>query len=167
MTEYLHPAYPEEACNLARELQSVHFIAGGSETQEFPRLYEYIINLKDIKALCFAEYGEAAGGRIGAAMPFSAWRDCAVLENPYPKLYEFICRYGRDEQLKNGTLGGKLVCNNVEIINVLKQLGGKLKIQDADHWYRMDVGEFAKQCEKGRLQPDEIITEILLPGKEP
>lgn len=171
MPEYLHPSGPEEACNLVRELQSVQFTAGKCISRES----EYAIDLREFNELQEVEYGVKTGGKIGAALFFEEWERCSELKDAYPWLYCVIAGYGRDEKQGKQTLGEAVIYGKPEIIDVLKHYHAKIQIQDADHWYRVDVQEFEERGRERRgkqrpdgirpdnIQPDELITQIILP----
>lgn len=160
MIEYLYPTCLEEACNFAKELGQVVFIAGGTEIETKEKMPEYCVSLMVLKEFQFAEFDEKTGGRIGAITPLYVLSESDMIREQYPDLHKVIKQMTEDEKRRNGTLGGKIICQIPEVIHELLKLNAKIHIQGSDHGYNIELKKFMEENPRNVIDPDEIISEI-------
>mgnify|MGYP001009850170 CR=1 FL=1 len=161
MVENLTPQCLEEACNFAKELGDVKFIAGGTETQTNDKP-DYYVNLMALKDLQFVKFSKEEGGKIGAVTPLYNLVKSEAIKNQYEELYIVLNNISKNEKKGRGTLGGKIICMVPEVINELIKLNAKIYIRGSDHEYIIELKQFIKEM-KNILDPDEIISEIQIP----
>lgn len=161
MVEILKPICLEEACNFVSELGNAAFAAGRTEDVKIEK-GEYLIDLTALTELSYIKWNGTNQIKIGALTSMDMLAQNNVVKE---KLSDFqkICEvFGNQEDKKRGTLGGKIVVRVPEIMNELLKLNAKIHIQGTDHGYNAGLQEFLEEQGHGILDPDEIITEIII-----
>jgi aerobic carbon-monoxide dehydrogenase medium subunit len=171
--ELLEPKNLSEACSLlAEHKEKAKIVAGGQgllpllkHRQIKPK---YLINIKNLPGLEYIDDGRS-GLRIGALATNRAIELSALVEKRHPMLCE-LERVVGDIQTRNwGTLAGNLCAASPtsDPAPALIALGATLKVLSIRGERQISLEEFFVEYLKTALAPDEIVTEIQIPGSPP
>ena len=171
--ELLEPRNLSEACFLLAEHKGeAKIIAGGQgllpllkHRQVAPK---YLINIKNLPGLEYID-GDGSSLRIGALTTNRAVELSALVKQRHPMLSELEKVVG-DLQTRNwGTLVGNLCAASPtsDPAPALIALGATLKSVSNGGERKIPLEEFFVEYLKTVLEPDEIVTEIQIPGSPP
>ncbi len=171
--ELLEPKNLSEACSLlAEHKERAKIIAGGQGL--LPLLKhrqikpECLIDIKDLPGLEYIDDGRS-GLRIGALTTNRSVELSRLVEQRHPMLSELERMVG-DVQTRNwGTLVGNLCAASPtsDPAPALIALGATLKVLSLRGERQISLEEFFVDYLKTALSPDEIVTEIQIPGSPP
>ncbi len=168
--EYFTPKTIEEACSLALTYQGkAKIIAGGTDLIVQVKHKEvspsYIINIKDT-GLDYITPDEQGGLRIGALATHRSIEASPLIKEGFAILAQAAAKLGTWQIRNRSTIGGNLVtaATSADTIPALMVLEAKLKIMGADGERLIPIGDFFTGPGQTLLRPDEIVSEIQVPG---
>lgn len=125
----------------------------------------YVIGLKQIKKLAYIDYDCKTGLHIGAETTLRTVENHPLIRKLYPALYEGIHSMASTQIRNAGTIAGN-ICNAVPSADTappLLVLDASLKIVNSKGERIVPIDEFFTGVCRTILEPNEIITEIILP----
>lgn len=169
--EYLRAQNIEEASKLAAEFGSkCKVIAGGTDV--IPLLKDrviapdYIIDLKAIPGMDQLEFIPGQGLRVGALTKLYDIESSELVKKEMPAVAD-AAHYVASKQIRcKGTMAGN-ICNaspSADTASILLAMNAKVTAFSAKSGMReIKIGDFFKGVKKTALEPDEIVTEIMIP----
>jgi len=163
---YHRPRTLEEALQLKASLPGSRYVAGGTDLlvqikngDERP---EALVSLRSIPELSTIEVGDET--RIGALATIEELLEHNEVSRRYPALVQSARTVGGVQIRNAATLGGNL-CNASPAADCATPLlvhQARLQIASRDRHYEMPLDEYFTGPGKTRMEPDEIVTAILL-----
>lgn len=167
--EYLEPKTVEEACKLLAESDNAKVLAGGASLVVllknkliFP---ERLINLKTIAGLNHIELSPQGELSIGALTRHCDLERSPVLQEGFEILAEAASKIASPPIRNMGTIGGT-ICHaepSADLLPALIALDARLRIAGSKGSRTVPIHGFFLDYYENVLEPDEILTEILIP----
>lgn len=158
-----------EAVQILGENPEAKILAGGYSLIPAMKLRlarpELLVDLGKIDSLRGIRV-DADGAHIGALTTYNAVSDHAELHALFPFLADAI-RYIGDPQVRaHGTIGGSLAHADpaADLTAVFLALNGQVKVTGAQGERTIDADDFFLDLWTTSIEPDEIITEVVLPA---
>lgn len=169
--EYFKPRSLKEALRLKKTIPDAKFIAGGTDLLVKIKDNELqpstLISLRSIKELSGVEVNRVV--RIGALTTISDLIQNQALCENYPVLVEAGNKMGSIQVRNVATIGGNL-CNCSPAADTalpLLVLDAKVRLQSIEASREMPLSEFFKGPGESCLNPDELMTDILIDPSQP
>jgi len=167
--ELLTPLNLKEALNIYAELGSkCKILAGGTDVlveMHGGRIYECLMDIKNLNELKGVEYSPIRGLVIGALTTHRELERLPIIKKLYPALYDGVSRVGAVQTRCRGTIGGN-VCNaapSADSLGPLLALNASF-ITESIHGTRcISFEDFFIGAKKTALLPGELLVKILLP----
>lgn len=167
--EYLEPKTVQEACVLLAKSGNAKVLAGGASLVVllknkliFP---DELINLKTIPGLDRIELGPQGELRIGALCRHRDIDSSPLIQRRFEILAEAASRIASPPIRNMGTIGGN-ICHaepSADFPPALIALDATLRITGSKKSRTIPIDEFFTDYYENVLEPDEILTEILIP----
>jgi carbon-monoxide dehydrogenase medium subunit len=172
--EYFEPATLAEASSLlARYGARAQPLAGGTdllvELKEQLRRAECVVNIKRIPGIDRLSFDPQAGLRFGALVTARALEVSAVIREKYPSLLQAVRELGSIQVRNRATIVGN-VCRASPSADTLPPLiadGAMVSIHGGQGRRSLPLEDFFTGPGKTVLQPDELVTEIVVPAPAP
>lgn len=172
--EYRAPRSLDEVVELlgARREQA-RVLAGGTDV--YPRMEqgvmrpELLVDLKRVQGLASVAVDDGQGARIGALALMAELVDSRELRARYPALIEGARWVGSLQIRNRATLGGNL-CNASPAADTaipVLALGALLRTRGPRGERTIPVDSFFQGPGRAALEPDEVLTEVILPALPP
>jgi carbon-monoxide dehydrogenase medium subunit len=168
--EYFAPKTVDEALSLLSQYKGeAKIIAGGQSILVVMKRgllsTEYLVDIKGIEALDYIKYDEGEGLRIGALTMHRAIEKSPVIQKHFRVLSDMEQNLATIQTRNWGTIGGNLCHGDPagDPAPVLIALNAKLKLARLGGERIIEVEEFSKDYLEVALEPDEMLTEILVP----
>lgn len=167
--DYFQAENVEQASRLLREYgEEARVIAGGQSLIPFMKyrlaLPKYLVDIRGIPGLSFIDKKDGCV-RIGALTVHREIEESDLIRSQLPIMRDAAPLIG-DPQVRNlGTLGGAL-CHADPAGDwgpVVLALEGRLKCVGANGERELEAKDFFVDAYSTRLQPDEVLTEVVLP----
>jgi carbon-monoxide dehydrogenase medium subunit len=168
--EYLEPTTVKEACTLLATADNAKVLAGGASLVVllknklvFP---DRLINLKTIAGLDRIVSGAKGGLSIGALCRHRDIGDSPLIQERAEILVQAASRIASPPIRNMGTIGGN-VCHadpSADFPPALIALHAQLKVTGPKGSRTIPITEFFTDFYESTLEPDEILTEILIPA---
>lgn len=170
--EYAEPTSVGEVCEiLGRHGEDARVIAGGNSLVYFlkrrivsPRV---LVTLQSLPAaLCTADPLPGGGLRLGSLMTHEAVATHPLVRERCPQLATTAANIGSVRVRNSGTIGGSLCYAHpaIDTAPVLITLGAEVVIAARGGTRTLPVEQFFSDAFRSVLAPDELLTEIRLPG---
>lgn len=171
---YFEPRTLAEAVALlGRYAGSASVLAGGTdllvEIREHLRRPAHVINIKCIPGMQHLGYDAQSGLRLGALATAREVELSPAVSKHYPSLLQAVRELGSIQVRNRATVVGN-VCRASPSADTLPPLiadGARLKLYGRDGERAVPLEEFFKGPGKTALEPDELVTEILVPPPPP
>jgi carbon-monoxide dehydrogenase medium subunit len=168
--EYLEPATLAEAVSLlGRHAGRASVLAGGTdllvEIKEQLRRPDYVVNIKRIAGIDAFAYDEKDGLRIGALVTARTLETSPLVLQKYPGLAQAARELGSIQIRNRATLVGN-VCRASPSADTLPPLladHARARIFGPRGERSIALEDFFTGPGQTRLQPDELVTELILP----
>ncbi|MEE8305047.1 MAG: xanthine dehydrogenase family protein subunit M [Candidatus Tectomicrobia bacterium] len=168
--EYHDPKTVSQAVRLLRKHQgAAKALAGGTDLflrmRHRALMPDVVIDLKRIKALSGLRYSGQKGLRIGAAVTHAEVEDHPSVRRHYGALAESASWIGSLQTRHRGTVVGNL-CNASPAADTAPALiayRAEVKIVGPDGQRQLPIDAFFRGPSQTVLEPDEIVTELLVP----
>ena len=128
---------------------------------------EHLINLKGIEELKRIVYDETEGLKIGGLVTLGELERSKVVKEKFSSLWDAVNVMAAPQIRNLGTIGGNL-CSAVpsaDTVPPLIALGATVKLNGKNHERTVLVEDFFEGPGESVLQPDELLTEILVPNQ--
>jgi len=173
--DYREAASVEEAVALLGEYGGrARLLAGGTDLMVMMKMERVtpaaVVNINKIPGLAEIKADPRDGSlHIGALATIHTLHNHPLVQSGYPGLAEACASFGSTQVEAMGTLGGNL-CNGspaADTAPVLLVLGAQLVLAGPLGRRILPVEKFFLKPGKTALQPDEMLTEIILPAPAP
>jgi CO/xanthine dehydrogenase FAD-binding subunit len=168
--EYHAPASLPEALELLSQWgKKAKVFAGGTDLlvsmKKREILPEHLINLKGIPELKGIHYDEKEGLRVGPAVTLAEIEHSKVIKEKICVLWDAVSVMASPQVRTLGTMGGNLssAVPSADTAPPLIALGASVSLKGIHGERRVRVEDFFKGPGESVLQPDEILTRILIP----
>lgn len=172
--EFLTVDSVAKACALLAEHgQKARILAGGTDLlivmKHKKTLPRFLINVKKIPHLNRIHFDDEGGLRIGALSTVQSIHDSAPIAKKFLGIHQAAGVLGTTQIRNVGTLGGNLAnaSPSAEFAPVLLILGASVRCVGPDGERQIPIGEFFLAPGKSALRPDEMLTEVRIPGMPP
>lgn len=169
--ELFEPETLEEALSLLSQYgKKAKVLAGGLDLVGKMRRWqidpEFVVSIRRIPGLDYIKGNGKRGVRIGALTPIRSLEQSPAIKQGYAPLYEAARLFASVQVKTMGTVAGNICVATPasDIAPALYVLGAKLKIVGAGSEKTVPIEDFYAGVGCTILQPDEIVTEILLPA---
>ncbi len=127
---------------------------------------ECLVSIQRIPGLDYIEGDRAKGMKIGALTTLRSLELSTVIQRNYFHIYEAVHQIGSIQVKNMGSVVGNLCVGTPasDIAPPLLVLGADLNIAGPTSTKTISLDKFFLDVNKTILQPDEIVTEIVLPG---
>ncbi len=167
---YFEPRTIEEACQLLSKFgNKSKILAGGTDLLIKMRREaispKYLVNIKKINDLDYILY-ENHVLRVGALVTHRNLIDSTIIQKSFNMIREACLAIGTVQIRNLGTLAGN-ICNgspSADTVPALIGLGGKVKVVSLEEERSVLVEDFFAAPFQTILEPDEMVTEIEIPG---
>ena len=172
--EYFEPATLAEASSLLAHYGArAQPLAGGTdllvELKEQLRRAECVVNIKRIPGIDRLSFDSQAGLRFGALVTARALEVSPVIREKYPSLLQAVRELGSIQVRNRATIVGN-VCRASPSADTLPPLiadGAMVSIHGGQGRRSLPLEDFFTGPGKTVLQPDELVTEIVVPAPAP
>jgi len=168
--EYFEPKTVEEAVQvLSMYGEKAKVLAGGVDLVPSMRRREiqpqYVVSIQRIPGLHYIE-SDGTGSRIGALTTLRSIELSRAIQRGYLVLYEAVHQIASIQVKTMGTAVGNLCVATPasDVATALISLGAELKLAGPSKERIIPLESFFIGVNQAILQPDEIVTEILLPS---
>ena len=173
--DYREAASVEEAVNLLKAYEGrARLLAGGTDLVVMMKMERVapaaVINISKIPGLADIKLDPQDGSlHIGALATIQTLHNHPLVQARYPGLAEACSGFGSTQVEAMGTLGGNLGNGSpaADTAPVLLVLGAQLVLAGPQGSRTLPVEAFFLKPGKTALQPDEMLTEIILPAPLP
>ncbi|MDR1572787.1 MAG: xanthine dehydrogenase family protein subunit M [Clostridiales Family XIII bacterium] len=172
--QYYAPTVPREAFELLDRFGGdASVMLGGTDL--IPKMKSWTVNpksvvsLKNINDFRLLDFSEKDGLRIGCAITLYELEKFPAVKERYPALYEGIHCIASTQIRTRGTVAGN-ICNAVPSADSappLLVLDAKIKIIGSAGERTVPISEFFTGVCKTVVQPNEIVSEIIVPTPSP
>lgn len=169
---YYSAATVKEAVTLLKEHPEARIISGGSDVlikiREGKMAGTSLVSIRDIKELQGVTLMDSGDIFIGAGTTFSHITNNPIIQEHIPVLGEAVDQVGGPQVRNIGTIGGN-VCNgavSADSAPTLFSLNAMLRIADGEGGRMVPIGMFYLGPGKVDLHPGDVLTHIVIPGKE-
>ncbi len=168
--EYLTPATLEEATLLLSELGSgAKIMAGGTDIippmRDKVLKADYLIDIKHIPGLEYITYDEKDGLKIGALSKLYDIQTSKLVKEKNPSVAQ-AAKYVASTQIRNkGTMVGN-ICNaspSCDTAPILIAQNAAVQVHGPENDRVIPAGSFFKGVKKTWLEPNEIVTGLVIP----
>ena len=148
-------------------------LAGGldliSKMRRWQSNPEVLVCIQMIRELDYMKNHEKGGFAVGALTTLRSMELSSLIRDEYPFLYEAIHQIASVQVKTMGTVVGNLCAATPasDVAPPLITLGAELNISGPDGGRTVLLEDFYLGVEKTVLRPDEIVTEISVPGVPP
>lgn len=172
--EYLKPGTIDEALKLLQQHKGeAKIIAGGTDLMLQMRNKtlspKYVIDITGISQLKTISPQNGEGLSIGPLTTMSELEESRVINQKFPVLCQAAANLGSVAIRNVATVGGN-ICNSLpsaETAQALLALGAQVRIVGSGKPDKViDLEQFFTGAGKNVLQPDELISEILIPAPD-
>lgn len=171
--EYLQPESLADACGLLSEHgEEARVIAGGQSLIPLLRQRliapKFLIDIKGLDNLAYIHNGDG-NLRIGALTIHRAIETSSLIKEKFPILSDAERRLGCVQIRNWGTIGGNLSHADPagDLAPALMALGAKVKASSVRGEREIDLEGFFVDLFTTVLEPDEILSEIVIPQPQP
>lgn len=172
--EYCAPTNLPEAITLLDHYgPTARLIAGGTDLltalKERSERPAYLINLAGLPELCFIEYDQTDGLRIGAAVTVREVEKSALVRANYPVISSAAATLASVQIRNLATVAGN-ICRaspSADLPPALLALGASVRLAGPTDQRVVSLVDFFTAPGKTVLHPDEILTEIRVPPVRP
>ena len=170
--KYYNASTIGEAVHLLKEHPQARVICGGSDVLIKIREGKFagtsLVCIRDIREIQGVIKMDSGDIYIGAATTFSHITSDPVIRQYIPVLAEAVDQVGGPQVRNIGTIGGN-VCNgavSTDSAPTLFSLNAMLRTSDGAGGRMIPIRDFYRGPGKVDLQPGEILTHIVIPGKD-
>jgi carbon-monoxide dehydrogenase medium subunit len=169
--EYHAPTSLSEALDLLAKYDGkARVFAGGTDLlvsmKKREVLPEHLISLKEIAELRGIHYDEKEGMKIGALVTLREIEHSEMIQDKFCVLWDAVQVMASPQIRSLGTLGGNLcsAAPSADTAPPLIVLGASVEIISTQSKRKVSVENFFKGPGESVLNPDEILTQILIPN---
>ena len=169
--EYIPVKTVKEACErLVQYGEEAKILAGGQSLVTLMKqgfvIPAYVIDIKGLADLDYIRYNECGGLRIGALTPHRSLERSDIVKEKCPMLVEMEQTLASVPVRNWGTLGGNLAHADPasDLAPALLALGAEVTLTGPNGERVVSLDDFFIDYFETALQPDELLTEIHVPG---
>ena len=169
--EYIPVKTVKEACErLVQYGEEAKILAGGQSLVTLMKqgfvIPAYVIDIKGLTDLDYIRYNECGGLRIGALTPHRSLERSDIVKEKCPMLVEMEQTLASVPVRNWGTLGGNLAHADPasDLAPALLALGAEVTLTGPNGERVVSLDDFFIDYFETALQPDELLTEIHVPG---
>ncbi len=167
--DYVEPKTVKEACRLLEKSDNAKVLAGGASLVVLLRnkllFPDQLINLKTIAGLNRIKLSVEGELSVGVLCRHREIENSPVIQERFEILAEAASRIASPSIRNMGTIGGN-ICHaepSADFPPALIALGANLRITGAKGSRTVPIDEFFTDYYENVLEPDEILTKILIP----
>ena len=171
--EILEPKSIQEACGILSEKEDVKLIAGGTALLILIKqglfVPKTLVNLKKIKEAGEITYSPTAGLRVGGLASIYDVETAPVVRQHYPLLAQ-ACHVVANIRIRNmATIGGNLAHADYQSDPpaALVALNASVELTNRNRVRKAKLAEFLLGSYETALEPDELLTALLVPPPPP
>ena len=171
--EILEPKSIQEACGILSEKEDVKLIAGGTALLVLIKqglfVPKTLVNLKKIKEAGEITYSPTAGLRVGGLASIYDVETAPVVRQHYPLLAQ-ACHVVANIRIRNmATIGGNLAHADYQSDPpaALVALNASVELTNRNRVRKAKLAEFLLGSYETALEPDELLTALLVPPPPP
>jgi len=171
--EILEPKSIQEACGILSEKEDVKLIAGGTALLILIKqglfVPKTLVNLKKIKEAGEITYSPTDGLRVGGLASIYDVETAPAVRQHYPLLAQ-ACHVVANIRIRNmATIGGNLAHADYQSDPpaALVALNASVELTNRNRVRRAKLGEFLLGSYETALEPDELLTALLVPPPPP
>jgi aerobic carbon-monoxide dehydrogenase medium subunit len=171
--EILEPKSIQEACGILSEKEDVKLIAGGTALLILIKqglfVPKTLVNLKKIKEAGEITYSPTAGLRVGGLASIYDVETALVVRQHYPLLAQ-ACHVVANIRIRNmATIGGNLAHADYQSDPpaALVALNASVELTNRNRVRKAKLAEFLLGSYETALEPDELLTALLVPPPPP
>jgi aerobic carbon-monoxide dehydrogenase medium subunit len=171
--EILEPKSIQEACGILSEKEDVKLIAGGTALLILIKqglfVPKTLVNLKKIKEAGEITYSPTAGLRVGGLASIYDVETAPVVRQHYPLLAQ-ACHVVANIRIRNmATIGGNLAHADYQSDPpaALVALDASVELTNRNRVRKAKLAEFLLGSYETTLEPDELLTALLVPPPPP
>jgi carbon-monoxide dehydrogenase medium subunit len=170
--DYYSPTTVEEACAILANLGSdAKVLAGGTDVLSKMKneliAPKSLVSLKKIENLSEIVYVPEKGVVIGARATHNDLVNSALLQQKHPSISEAAHTMANNQIRNRGTIGGNLVnaVPSADLPPILIALGAHVTLAGRYGTRTMPLEDFFVGPNRSAIEPDEILTEIIIPDQ--
>jgi aerobic carbon-monoxide dehydrogenase medium subunit len=171
--EILEPKSIQEACGILSEKEDVKLIAGGTALLILIKqglfVPKTLVNLKKIKEAGEITYSPTAGLRVGGLATIYDVENALAVRQHYPLLAQ-ACHVVANIRIRNmATIGGNLAHADYQSDPpaALVALNASVELTNRNRVRKAKLAEFLLGSYETALEPDELLTALLVPPPPP